>query len=190
VTVQTFYDKLIAVDAKIKKIRRQFLGSKRLRYAFGHKELDSLIRDLDEWCKQLDHDHLRRNITFEQETKVRAHAGKARDAARKFLHRPQSQSITTGPAHRSMQSLLPAPEKRRLTAGPEHQSVQNLLPAPSNQFQNAGPYLTCQECGDTFNDRSALFEHLEARRHAVDLNSGKRVAYTRPASSRAMDGGG
>jgi hypothetical protein len=55
------------------------------------------------------------------------------------------------------------------------------------RFLDANPYLTCLTCGESFPDRSDLFEHLDARRHAVDPVTKQPEAYTRPDISRNLD---
>jgi hypothetical protein len=122
--VQTFYYKLRAVDAEIERLRKPFLRLKKLRYVFGYKGLGELIRDLEQWCNRLNHDHVKKYITYDAEREVRALASQTRDLVRGYLHRSQAPMITAG--HEITPRFLPASEERQLLASEERQ----LLEAP------------------------------------------------------------
>ena len=138
-TVVEFTQKLKAVDAKIESVVRPFLGMRKLRYPFGYKGLAALIRDLEEWCRRLDHTHLRNTITFQEEGAVREMSGlPARIMAGNLLHShvPPGKTSET----RLARGFLPAPPKRqRLEA--RSQVTKGLLPAPQDrQLLKAPPY--------------------------------------------------
>jgi hypothetical protein len=105
--LQTFYRKLEGVNDEIEALRRPS-GAKRLKYAIGFRKLGGLVTELEQWCDRLDHDHLRRNISFEEEARVRQVAGQTLGWARSALAIP-------------WRSVDSAPEPQLLTApGSEH----------------------------------------------------------------------
>jgi hypothetical protein len=141
--VQTFYYKLRAVDAEIERLRKPFLRLKKLRYVFGYKGLGELIRDLEQWCNRLNHDHVKKYITYDAEREVRALASQTRDLVRGYLHRSQAPMITAG--HEITPRFLPASEERQLLASEERQLLESeerqLLASEERQLLEAPPVL-------------------------------------------------
>jgi hypothetical protein len=136
-TIKTFREKLHAVDKEVERLRGPF-GVRKHKYIFFHKDLRKMIEELDHWCRQLDHDHLRRHISYENERLVREESGWARVMAsvEDFLARPEAYRISAG--GQVTRGILPAPVDQRLI---EIESLDgsSFLPTPEPSLPKAKP---------------------------------------------------
>jgi serine/threonine protein kinase len=89
-----------------------------------------------------------------------------------FQHIEEQQHGVNTFTGRAEHHQRPPEQSGRHVPGPESNTPQPIV---------RSPHLSCLRCGESFNSRDDLFQHIEEQQHGVDLVTGRAEHYKRPS---------